>query len=467
MKKQGPKQPDSHQLKLTIERLNEDGLGTTRSSGREVLIWGAFPAEEVEATIQHKGQRRIVARRHKILRPSPLRRPSPCNQAEACQGCPLIEMKPEAQLEFKQQLVARAMLDAGLKRVVVPEVIAAPHELGYRTSAKLVIGREKRHLRIGLFRRGSHEIIDLKECPLHHPLINKILAVVREEIIKQKLSVWDPRQGDGLLRYLLIRVSPAYNKALVTLVTGRRDYRSLTHLAKWLQKKVPEVIAIHQNVNPGGGNVILGRETLKMIGAPDLRDRLGEFIVHLGPTSFLQVNHDQAARIYHQVTEWLAPRPKEPALDLYCGIGSIALHLAARGAEVTGVEMVEEAVRYAGENARRNGFKNCRFIAGDTARVVAELVAQLPSGTRVVVNPPRTGCAPEVLQQVASLMPEKMVYVSCNPQTLARDLALLESHGMGVDKVQPFDMFPQTPHVETIALLSPHPELRRKKKRRS
>lgn len=466
MKKPAPKQPRDNHLELTIDHLNDDGLGVCRSMGKEVLIWGAFPGEKLEATILHKGQRRIIAHRQRVIQPSPLRRPSPCRQAQTCQGCPLIELQPRAQLDFKRQQVTRAMQNAGLKRVTVPEVIAAPQELGYRTSAKLAIGRRHRHLRIGLYRRGSHEIVDLKNCPLHHPLINRIIDVVREEILHQKLSVWDPRQGDGLLRYLLIRVSPANNRALVTLVTGRRDYRSLTHLAKWLQKKVPEVVAIHQNVNPGSGNAILGRETLKMLGAPDLRDQLGDFTVHLGPTSFLQVNHDQAARIYRQVTDWLQPQKDEPTLDLYCGIGGIALHLAAKGAEVTGVEMVEEAVHYAGQNAKRNGLDNCRFIAGDTARVVAELVARLPSGTRVVVNPPRTGCTPEVLEQVASLQPKKMVYVSCNPQTLARDLAILESHGMGVDKLQPYDMFPQTPHVETIALLSPHPELRKSRKKR-
>jgi len=467
VKKPTAKHPAGNRFELTVERLNEDGLGCGHSRGKEVLVWGAFPGEKIEATIQHKGQRRIIARRQKILQPASERRPSPCRQAFACQGCPLIELQPQAQLEFKRRQVADAMRDAGLKRAVVPEVIAAPQDLGYRTSAKLAIGRWHRHLRIGLYRRGSHEIVHLKDCPLHHPLVNRVIEVVREEVVHQQLSVWDARQGDGLLRYLLVRVSPANNKALVTFVTGRRDYRALTHLAKWLQKKVPEVVAIHQNVNTSAGNVILGRETLKMLGAPDLRDKLGDFTVHLGPTSFLQVNHDQAARIYRQVADWLEPQEGQPALDLYCGIGGIALHLAARGAEVTGVEVVEEAVRYAGRNAKQNGLANCRFLAGDTTEVLAGLVAKLPSGTRVALNPPRTGCAPEVLELVASLQPAKLVYVSCNPRTLARDLAILESHGMGLECLQPYDMFPQTPHVETLALLSPHPELRRKKKKRS
>jgi 23S rRNA (uracil1939-C5)-methyltransferase len=449
------KTPPVEKLKITIDRLNDDGLGSALHEDKELLVCGAYPGELVEVEILHRGQRRLIGRLLRVLRHSPQRRTSPCHHAADCQGCPLIELQPQQQLEFKRQQVATALRLNGLDDIEVPEVIAAPKNLGYRTTAKLAIGRWRRQLRIGLYRRGSHEIVDIGDCPLHHPLINKVVAALRNEIERQKLSIWDSRQGDGLLRYLLVRVSPNLNKVLVTLVTGRRDYRELTHLAKWLQRKVPEVVAVHQNVNSSAGNVILGRETLKMVGAPDLRDTLGEFTVHIGPTSFLQVNHDQAARLYKLVTEWLDPREEEEALDLYCGIGGIALHLAQKGAEVTGVEVIEEAVHYAGQNARRNGLGNCRFIAGDTGEVLGELVAEMPSGTPVVVNPPRTGCTTEVLEQLATLKPGRLVYVSCNPQTLARDLSLLRKLGLSVEKIQPFDMFPQTPHVETVALLTP------------
>jgi len=298
-------------------------------------------------------------------------------------------------------------------------------------------------------------VVDIGDCPLHHPLINRIVDVVRPEVERQGIYVYNPDRQSGLLRYLTIRVSPAFDKAMVTFVTAEKNYREITHLAKWLRKKVPEVVSIHQNINTSAGNVIFGRDTLKMLGAVDLIDQVGDIRLRIAPTSFFQVNNSQAARIYQLVRQWAALKEGDTAVDLYCGIGGIALHLAQDASRVIGIEVVEEAVRNARENAQMNGIEGCSFRAGDAAELVHDLAMEVPSGSVAVVNPPRSGCAPEVLEALVHLEPRTLIYVSCNPDTLARDLDLLAGLGYRTEEVQPVDMFPQTSHVESVARLVP------------
>jgi 23S rRNA (uracil1939-C5)-methyltransferase len=332
-------------------------------------------------------------------------------------------------------------------------IASAAHPRGYRTNAKLVMARERGGIRIGLYRRGTHQVVDIGDCPLHHPLINRIVRVVREEVQRQKIFVYDPVSRRGLLRYLAIRVSPSSNKAMVTFVTTERNYRQVTHLGKWLMRKIPEVVSVHQNINPSAGNVVFGRDTIRMLGVADLIDKVGDAALRMAPTSFFQVNNEQAAFIYRLVRRWAALQKHESAIDLYCGIGGIALHLALDAAGVSGIEVVEEAVRNAWENARMNGLGNCSFRSGDASDLVAELA---PDTVAVaVVNPPRSGCDRPVLEALTGLRPRAMIYVSCNPVTLARDLDLLQNLGYRTDRLQPVDMFPQTGHLETVVLLLP------------
>ncbi|HXV21965.1 MAG TPA: 23S rRNA (uracil(1939)-C(5))-methyltransferase RlmD, partial [Desulfuromonadales bacterium] len=231
------------------------------------------------------------------------------------------------------------------------------------------------------------------------------------------------------------------------------------------QKKVPEVVSVQQNVNPSEGNAIFGRETLRILGTPDLLDMVGNIRLRIAPASFFQVNNEQAARIYALVRQWAQLSRQEVALDLYCGIGGIALHLAADAGRVIGIESVEEAVRNAKENARMNGLANCTFLAGDAAELIEDLVSQVQPGSVAVLNPPRSGCERQVLEAVAGLQPRTLIYVSCAPETLARDLDILAVLGYRTAEVQPVDMFPQTPHVESVARLVPAGEVMAAKQR--
>jgi len=241
---------------------------------------------------------------------------------------------------------------------------------------------------------------------------------------------------------------------MVTFVSNFRDLQQLPKLAKWLTRKVPEVIAVHQNINSSSGNVIFGQESLKLLGTPDLIDRVNDIRLRIAPGAFFQVNTLQTARIYTLVREWAQLKKNESALDLYCGIGGIALHLAKDAGKVYGIEVVPEAVRNASDNAHLNGLKNCRFSAGDAAEQLRELSRELKSLAVAALNPPRKGCDSEVLESLAALGPQRLIYVSCDPDSLARDLVLLTQRNYRIEKVQPVDMFPQTSHVETVVLLA-------------
>jgi 23S rRNA (uracil1939-C5)-methyltransferase len=439
---------------VDILALNEEGVGVGRLGQREVWVSGTLPGERVLFGIEHQGQRRLVGTLKRILKPHPERIPSPCPQARACQGCPLIVLPYAAQLRFKEERVGAALKKhPDLAELVVHPVLAAPRPLGYRTSAKLAFTKRHGKVSLGLYRRGSHEVVDIGDCPLHHPLLNRVVRTVREEVERQNLFVYDENTGRGLLRYLLVRVAPETDKAMVTFVTAERNFRDLIHLGKWLQRKVPEVVSVHQNVNLKAGNVILGRETHKLFGYPDLITTLGEIRLAISPTSFFQVNPDQAAAIYALVRRWAALKREEKAVDLYCGIGGIALNLARDAGFVIGIESVEEAVHNARTNAAMNGIGNCSFRAGDAALLMEDVAAEMPPGGVLSLNPPRGGCDHRVLERAAATRPRAMIYVSCNPDTLGRDLALLHRLGYRALEAQPVDMFPQTAHVETVVRL--------------
>lgn len=442
-------------LKLTIDNLDSEGIGLANHEGKIALVQGALPGETVIAEVEHEGRTHFYTQLRKVVRNSPARTANnPCNKELKCLGCPLIGMKYQAQLDFKQQQVSAALAKQNLLRFeLVQPTLASEPALAYRASAKLVFGRKREKVLIGLYQRGSHEVIDSGDCPVHHPLINRIINLVRNEVQHLGISVYSNRHKNGLLRYLLIRVSPSNGKAMVTFVSNFRDLQQLPKLGKRLMNKVPEVIAVHQNINSSNGNVILGQETLKLHGLPDLIDRVGEIRLRIAPEAFFQVNTLQAARIYAMVRQWAGLTRKDSALDLYCGIGGIALHLAKDAGQVFGIEYVDQAVRNAADNAELNGLKNCRFVAGDAAEELQKLGLQAEELALATLNPPRKGCAEEVLRVLTERRPRQIIYVSCDPDSLARDLRLLVAGGYQIDQVRPVDMFPQTAHVETVVQL--------------
>lgn len=442
-------------LELLIERLDPEGMGVAHFEGKSILVAGSLPQDRCLVRISHQGKAAVYGDLIKLTVPSALRTKQPiCGDAEQCLGCPLIGMRYAEQVKWKHDQV-RAELSAYpmLKKVKVLEPLSPNQRMHYRTTAKLAVAGSHREPYIGIYRRASHDVVDLEDCPLHHALVNRVITTVREGIGKLKVPIWQEKNKSGILRYLVVRVSVSTGEAMATFVTARRAFNEIHHLARYLQERLPQVSVVCQNVNSSEGNVIFGPYDHFLTKQQTIKDRIGEVEVLISPRSFLQVHNEAAALLYNAVLERAGLNGRQTVLDLYCGIGGIALTLAPHAKQVLGIEMNPEAVADARRNAKLNQRRNCRFEAGDVRELLAELVEDGERIDLAVLNPPRKGCDREVLQQVAELGPQRIVYVSCSPQTLARDLALLVEMGYSCRELQPVDMFPQTPHVENVVML--------------
>lgn len=442
-------------VEAQVTGFDDEGYGISFCESHSLRIAGALPGDTVSAVIDHVAQRTAFGHVKKILISSPLRRKRPlCRESGQCLGCPLIAMNYRDQAEWKQRFTLR-QLDSyrELEGIALHPILSPQRLTNYRTTVRLTIAGKYSEPYIGIFRRSSHDVIDLRDCPIHHPLVNRVVEVVRRGITRLRVPVYNPRSRMGLLRYLVVRVSEEEQKAMVVFVTSKRSFNEIHHLAKHVREQLPEVEVVSQNVNNSEGNVIMGSTDHFLTPKHHLTERIGEVSLMISPRSFLQVNRDGACLIYDRVAQWAQLTGRETVLDLYCGIGGIALTLARRAGRVIGVEVVEAAVEDARKNARMNGIANCTFEAGDVAEQLEDLAEEGQRVDVVVLNPPRKGCEESVLRRVAALGPRTLIYVSCSPQTLARDLNLLKSLGYICKEVQPVDMFPQTMHVENIARL--------------
>ncbi|MDA8428967.1 MAG: 23S rRNA (uracil(1939)-C(5))-methyltransferase RlmD [Geobacteraceae bacterium] len=442
-------------VELPITAIDEDGYGTARVDGLAYKIGGALPGDLVRAKIDHASFGTVTGHLYKLLQASPLRskRP-PCSNSAECLGCPLIAMRYTDQKVLKRGMILNELAKyPSLTGTTIHPLMSPDRLIHYRNSAKLVVAGKHSEPFIGIYRRASHDVYDLEECPVHHPLINRVIAAARSGITRLKVPIYNPRSKMGLLRYLVVRVSESEQKAMVVLITADKSYNEIHHLSRFIREALPEVEVIASNVNSSEGNVIFGQKDSFLTPKHYLTEKVGDIYVQISPRSFFQVNTAGATLIYEKVKAWAALDRESTVLDLYCGIGGIGLFLAGQAKRVIGIEVVEEAVADARKNARLNGFTNCRFEAGDAAVLLEELAGDGERVDVVVLNPPRKGCDEVVLQRVAGLSPRRVVYVSCSPESLMRDLNILKNLGYTCREVQPVDMFPQTVHVENVALL--------------
>ena len=441
-------------LELKIAATTNEGFGVSMHEGKRVLVANGLPGEQLVARVTYVGRREAFANTIKTIKTSPDRQLSPaCHMGKCCDGCGLMQMRYPAQLVWKKSLVAREIRKyPSLAEVEIQDTIGSPKELNYRNSAKLVVAGKFSEPVIGIYRRNTHEVLEIDDCPLHHPLINAVVKAAKVGIRKGKVAIYNPKSEMGLLRYLVVRVAEPSDRVMVVLVTSEQGYNEMHHLAKHIQQAVPEVAVVAQNINNSTGNVIFGHKDRFITKAQTLRAYLGEKTFSLSPHSFYQVNSGAAEIIYEKVRQLAALTGKERVIDVYCGIGGISIFLAPQAREVVGIEFVEAAVADATENAALNRAGNCRFEAGDAVHLLDEIGAD-GGADLIVLNPPRKGCEEKVLQSAAAIKPARIIYVSCSPETLSRDLDILSRLGYRTLQVHPVDMFPQTIHVEDVALL--------------
>lgn len=388
-----------------------------------------------------------------MLSPEPVQK-LPCPHFPQCVGCALIGNPYREQLRRKRELVREALAQyPSLVALAVPEVIGSPRAFGYRNQAKLVVRRARRGLLLGVYRPGTHQVVDIRQCPVHHPLITSVLAAVARIVEHYQIPSYDERTGAGTLRYVVVRVSAWAKAVQVILVTRERALPRAREVVRALTR-VRGVRSVVQNINPDPGNVIFGARFVPLTGETALVERLDFLKLKTHAGAFLQANIAVARKLYAQALHWAAPQADATCVDLYCGVGALTFYLATAAQHVVGIEESPIAIADAKENVRLNGFHNVRFHCGRVAESLPELAGRLPRVDVLTLNPPRKGADAATRAAIVAAAPRRIVYISCDPATLARDLDWFAAQGYRAVHLQPFDLLPQTEHVECIAALA-------------
>ena len=378
----------------------------------------------------------------------------PCPHYPYCFGCALIEFPYPEQLQKKRERLVRAFAAyPSLDGVEVLPVIPSPKRFGYRARVKLVVRKTKGEVAAGLYVPGSHRVVDISSCPVHPRPVNQVVAFLKRKILGLGIVPYDERYDTGQLRYLDLRYGFTQREMTVTLVTRQRLFPEGKELARSLKRHFPFVLGVIQNVNEQRGNVIWGERFFTIAGQNLIVEKIGTLQLGFPAGVFSQANPSTAAKIYGKVIELAALTGKENVVDLYCGAGPLALHLSSTAAAVWGIDDSEISIATAKQNARRNGISNCRFFSGDLAEKLNRVKQNLSEIDLMTLNPPRKGVQPAAMEAIVHENAPRLIYVSCDPGTLARDLNRLVESGYTVRRVQPFDMFPQTEEVETVALI--------------
>ena len=439
---------------IRIERLGTSGEGVGRYDNFTVFVPNALPGEQVSARVEEVKKTYACARIMEIRVASADRVRPRCEIYSDCGGCQLQHLSYEAQLTAKRLQVVDAMTHIGkLPHVPVKETLGAASPWNYRNKMQFPVGIHQGQIVVGCFAQGSHRIIDTEDCHIQREGNNALANAVRDIVTKLRIPVYNEDTHRGILRHIVGRVGQG-DELMAVIVTAAKELPRKKEFIRMMRERLPQLVSIQQNIQTYRNNVVMGRDTVLLWGKPTIRDTLGKLSFHISPRSFFQVNTAQAAVLYEQALQYADLHGTETVIDAYCGTGTITLFLAQRAWNVYGIEIVRPAILDARKNARDNGIKNAEFIVGDTTAVMPSLYRQGVRPDVVVVDPPRAGCTPTVLKTFANMKPRRIVYVSCNPATLARDLAIMKTLGYEAREIQPVDLFPQTSHVETVVLMS-------------
>ncbi|MFQ9407801.1 MAG: 23S rRNA (uracil(1939)-C(5))-methyltransferase RlmD [Oscillospiraceae bacterium] len=433
-----------------IDGYSSEGLGIARIDGQVVFVHGAIRGETCDVLVMKVLKNAAFGKIAALVEPSPARRTPDCPYYGRCGGCNFRHMSYDEELWAKRARVQDALTRIGGAEVTVEEILGAEQPLHYRNKSIYPISPAGE---VGFYRARSHQVVDVEHCLIQKPEADALAQAVRDYIARFRVEPYNEATGRGLLRHLYVRTSCRGESLACLLVNGSR----LPHeqeLVDMLRAAAPGVCGVVLGENTRRGNAILGDRYRTLWGRDYLTDTLCGLELRLSVPSFYQVNHDQAQRLYEKALEYAGLTGRELAVDLYCGAGTITQVLARRARHVIGGEIVPEAIRDAEDSARRNGVENVEFLCGDASRLAAELRQRGLRPDVICVDPPRKGLAPDVVEAAASMEPERIVYVSCDPATLARDAARFAPLGYRPVRACAVDLFPGTAHIETVCLLS-------------
>lgn len=445
-------------ITLSIERLSGDGSGVGHWEGETVFVPGTAPGDVIRARIVKDCKRYAFGIAERVETASPDRIPVDCPVAGPCGGCSLRHLDYQAELEAKAASVADAFRRIGGLDVAIQPILPSPEVDRYRNKVQYPVGRDKNgHLCIGFYAGRSHRIVPCADCKLQPAILNEIGGTLCGLLEQYGIESYNEESGKGLVRHIFLRRGAHSGQIMVCLVCTRSKLPHADEILKQLCSRFDTIATVLINVNREKTNVILGTENHILYGPGFIEDTLCQVPVRLGPLSFYQVNTPGAEQLYTVAASYADPGPDDLLLDLYCGMGTIGLSMANRCRELIGVEIIPEAIESAKANAARMGMDiaaKSRFFCADAGAAASRLASEGLAPDIIVVDPPRKGCDQATLSAIVQMAPRRLVYVSCNPATAARDAAILAKAGYQVEKVQPVDMFPRTGHVETVILLS-------------
>ena len=440
-------------IELRIDSLGSEGQGVGRYEGMAVFVPFALPNELVKAHIIKVAKNYAVGKLIKVIEPSKVRREPRCSSFTRCGGCNLMHMDYAAQLEYKRGLVENAFARiAKIEGVHVENTIGMDEPYHYRNKAAFPFAMVDGRMCFGFFAPRSHRLIPIDGCFIEQEPLYNVASAVHCWAEENDIQPYDEETGSGTIRHVVSRITTSGDIMAVIVTKGRP--KKLNKLVDMLKERCEGIKSIILNRNDEDTNVIFGRSYETLWGEDTLTENLCGFEFSVSAASFLQVNPVQTECLYAQVEAFLPEKDGFEAIDVYCGTGTISMILSKRAKHVTGIENIKPAVEDAARNAERNGAGNADFICADAAEALPELIEK---GTRpdvIVIDPPRKGCDKAVLNAITGSAVQRVIYVSCDPATLARDVRILVDGGYSIQKVQPIDMFPQTAHVETVVLLS-------------
>jgi 23S rRNA (uracil1939-C5)-methyltransferase len=437
---------------LTIKRLGINGEGVGYFKKTVVFVPGALPGEEVVVEATNIHPKFAEAKIKKIRKNSEHRVQPPCPVYDQCGGCQLQHLAYSQQLKEKRDIINQSLerhTKLAIDQIDIKEMIGMEEPWGYRNKNQFQVKEKDGKVLAGLYGLNSHQLINIENCAVQHPQTNEATAVVKQILEELRIPIYNEKSRKGIVRTIVTRVGVKSGELQVVLITNQKELPKKDLVIQEIQKRLPKVKSIVQNVNEQKTSLIFGEETLSLAGEDYIQETLGDLHFELSARTFFQLNPQQTVKLYNEVKKAAALTGVEKVVDAYCGVGTIGLWLADQAAEVRGMDIIPESIDDAKKNAKRHGFTHTKYVPGKAEEVLPKWVKKGWKPDVIVVDPPRTGLDGQLLQTILQVKPQKVVYVSCNPSTLAKDLQTL-SKNYQVKYIQPVDMFPHTSHVEAV-----------------
>lgn len=431
-----------------------DGSGVARIEGRAVFVPRTIMGEIWRIVIVKVSASAVYGRALEALRISPERRAPKCENSVRCGGCSLWHMSYEEEKRFKLGRLNDALRHIGRQTVQAEEILGSDRVERYRNKGIYAIRSVGGEIKSGFFAQRSHELVPIDRCLIQSELADRVAAAVVDFMERNGVAAYDEKTGRGLVRHVYVRTALATSDAVAVIVSNGGLGAKTERLVSSLIDSCPELTGIVLNVNKSAGNTVLAGAFYTLWGRECIVDRLGGFEFEIAPQAFYQINPPQAEKLYAKAVEYAVPDGCGTVLELYCGTGTISLFLSKAAERVIGAEIIPEAVENARENAERNGVENAAFFCADASEAAERFLKEGVRPDAVVVDPPRKGMDAATIRAVCGMKPKRVVYVSCNPSTLARDILVFNEHGYELKKATAVDMFPRTSHVETVVLMS-------------